>query len=62
MRLQRSRWLLSRPCTELRVFKVYEHGQVLDEWAAVVGTVQASHGRVWYLVELAKRTHSRREG
>jgi hypothetical protein len=44
------------------VFKVYEDGQVLDEWAAVVGTVQASHGRVWYLVELAKRTHSRREG
>jgi hypothetical protein len=37
------------------VFKVYEHGQVLDECAAVVGTVQASHGLVWYLVELAKR-------
>jgi hypothetical protein len=44
------------------VFKVYEHGQVLDEWAAVLGTVQASHGRAWYLVELAKRTHSRQEG
>lgn len=46
--------LSAEPGQERGTFKVYEHGQVLEEWAAVVGSARTSHGLVWYLCEPAE--------